>query len=144
MMINNKKSSAKALRKNMICNSEVTESTSSKLLGVIIDNDIKWKGHIYGKSGVLSSLNQRLFTIRRLSHHIHQSKLKEIADRIWVSKLRYGLQLFSEVRTINEQPTSQIMKELLGFIYQSLECSIRGNEKSAKFHVSKENHLGIL
>jgi len=85
MMINNKKSSAKALRKNMICNSEVTESTSSKLLGVIIDNDIKWKGHIYGKSGVLSSLNQRLFTIRRLSNHIHQSKLKEIADSKWIS-----------------------------------------------------------
>ena len=49
----------------MICNSEVTESSSSKLLGMIIDNDLKWKGHIYGKGGVLSSLNQRLFTIRR-------------------------------------------------------------------------------
>ena len=40
------------------------------------------------------------------------NKLKEIADSIWVSKLRYGLQLYSEVRTSNEQPTSQIMKEL--------------------------------
>ena len=62
----------------MICNSEVTESTSSKLLGMIIDNDLKWKGHIYGKGGVLSSLNQRLFIIRRLS--IHQNKLREKAD----------------------------------------------------------------
>jgi hypothetical protein len=26
--------------------------------------------------------------------------------------LRYGLQLYSEVRTTNEKPTSQIMKEL--------------------------------
>ena len=26
--------------------------------------------------------------------------------------MRYGLQLYSEVRTSNEQPTSQIMKEL--------------------------------
>ena len=42
---------------------------------MIIDNDLKWKGHIYGEGGVLSSLNQRLFTIRRLSHHSHQSKL---------------------------------------------------------------------
>ena len=40
------------------------------------------------------------------------NKLKEIADSIWVSKLRYGLQLYSEVRTTNEQPTPQIMKEL--------------------------------
>ena len=112
MMINSKKSREEQLRKIMICNSEVTESTSSKLIGMIIDNDLKWKGHIYGKGGVLSSLNQRLFTIRRLSNHIHLNKLKEIADSIWVSKLRYGLQLYSEVRTTNEQPTSQIMKEL--------------------------------
>jgi hypothetical protein len=40
---------------------------------------------------MLSSLNQNLFTIRRLSNHIHQNKLKETGDSIWVSKLRYGL-----------------------------------------------------
>jgi hypothetical protein len=96
----------------MICNSEVTESTSSKLLGMKIDNGLKWKGHIYGKGGMLSSLNQTLFTIRRLSNHIHLNKLNEIADSISVSKLRYGLQHYSEVRTSNEQPTSQIVKEL--------------------------------
>jgi hypothetical protein len=60
MMINGKKSREQQWRKIMICNSEVTESTSFKLLGMIIENDIKWKGHIYGKGGVLSSLNQRL------------------------------------------------------------------------------------
>ncbi len=76
------------------------------------DNDLKWRGHIYGKGGVLSSLKQRLFTIRRLSNNIHLKKLKEIADSIWTSKLRNGLQLYSEERTSNEQPTSQIMKEL--------------------------------
>ena len=65
MMINSKKSREEQVRKIMICNSEVTESTSSKLLGMVIDNDLKWKGHIYEKGGVLSSLNQRLFTIRR-------------------------------------------------------------------------------
>ncbi len=110
MMINSKKYTE--VEKIMICNSEVTESTSSKLLGMIIDNDLKWKVHIDGKGGVFSSLNQRLFTIRRLSNQIHLNKLKEIADSIWVSKLRYGLQLFLEIRTINEQPASQIIKEL--------------------------------
>jgi hypothetical protein len=43
---------------------------------------------------------------------MHLNKLREIADSIWVSKLRYGLQPYSKVRTTNEQPTSQIMKEL--------------------------------
>jgi hypothetical protein len=120
MIINSKKCREEQLRKIMICNSEVTESTSSKLLGMLIDNYLKCKGHIYGKGGVLSSLNQRLFTIRRLSNHIHLNKLKEIADSIWVSKLRYGLQLFSEGRTTYEQPTSQIMKELQKSQYKLL------------------------
>jgi hypothetical protein len=48
----------------MIGNSEVVQSISSKLLGVIKDNDLKWKGYIYGKAGVLSSFNQILFTVR--------------------------------------------------------------------------------
>ena len=42
MMINSKKSREEQLRKIMICNSEVTESSSSKLLGMIIDNDLKF------------------------------------------------------------------------------------------------------
>jgi hypothetical protein len=58
-MINSKKSKEEQLRKIMICNSEVTESTSSKLLGMIIDNDLKWKGHIYGKGGVSVCFNLR-------------------------------------------------------------------------------------
>jgi hypothetical protein len=48
----------------MVCNSEVTESTSSNLLGMIIDNDLKGKGHIYGKGGMLSSLNQSKGTLK--------------------------------------------------------------------------------
>ena len=45
----------------------------SKLLGMTIDNDLKWKKcHTYQKCGVLLSSKQRLFTIRRLSNHIQQ------------------------------------------------------------------------
>jgi hypothetical protein len=74
MMINSKKCRAENLRKIRICKSEVTELTSSRLLGVIIYYDLEWKGHIYGKGVVLSSLNQRLMTIRKVSNHINQDK----------------------------------------------------------------------
>ncbi len=43
-------------------------------------------------------------TIRRLFNHIHQYKLKEIADCIWVSKLKYGQQLF--LKSTNRQWTT--------------------------------------
>jgi hypothetical protein len=48
---------------------------------MIIDNDLKWKGHIYGKGGVLSSLNQRLLTLRILSNHIHHSEKGTIKEQ---------------------------------------------------------------
>ena len=48
MMMNNKKSVTEEPRKIRIGNVEVTESTSSKLLGVVIDSDLKWRGHIFG------------------------------------------------------------------------------------------------
>jgi hypothetical protein len=66
---------------------------------VIIDNNLKWKDHI---SGSVVKHKPKTLTIRRLSNHIHINKLKEIADSIWVSKLRYGLPLYSEVRTNND------------------------------------------
>jgi len=41
MITSSQKSPEENLRKIKICSSEVTESTKSKLLGAIIDNDLK-------------------------------------------------------------------------------------------------------
>jgi hypothetical protein len=95
----------------MICNSEVTESKSFKLLRMTIDIDLKWKGHIYGKGVLLSSLNQRLFTKKDYQNSFTK-QVKKLADSIWVFKLRDELQLYSDVRITNKPPTSQFLEEL--------------------------------
>jgi hypothetical protein len=111
MMLNSKNPS-QTPRKVRIGNSEVEESADSKLLGMVIGNDQKWKGHIFGKGGLLSALNQRLFSIKRLSNHLSRPKLIKIAESIWMSKLRYGLQLFSEVQVCEEQHKTMEMRQM--------------------------------
>ena len=49
----------------------------------------------------------RLFAIKRLKNHISQKALKKVADGLFTSKLRYGLQLFGKVRRSNEDPTNE-------------------------------------
>ena len=48
---------------------------SYKLLGMMISDKLDWKEHFYGKNGLISSLNKRLFAIRRVANHIPQDKL---------------------------------------------------------------------
>ena len=40
-------------------NENITQETNAKLLGVTIDDNQKWHTQIYGKGGLLSSLNSR-------------------------------------------------------------------------------------
>ena len=50
--------------------------------------------------------------IRRLSNNITSHRMQLLVDGIWTSKLRYGLQLFSEVRTTEDQPRNKIMAQI--------------------------------
>ena len=67
----------------------------------------KWSEHIYGSGGLLSSLNQRLFFIRRLKNHVGLPTLLKISDSLFTSKIRYGLQLLGSVRWLESDPINQ-------------------------------------
>jgi hypothetical protein len=80
-------------------NTIIKQEKSTKLLGMTIEKNQCWKEHFFGKNGLISSLNKRLFMIKRVSNHIPQTKLLQLAHALWMSKLRYGLQLCTNVRT---------------------------------------------
>ena len=71
-----------------------------------------WKSHLYGKGGLIASLNSRLFALKRLKNHISQKSIEKVADGLFTSKLRYGLQLFGKVRRSIEDPTNEDFTEL--------------------------------
>ena len=79
-------------------NENITQERNAKLLGVTIDDNQKWHTQIYGKGGLLSSLNTRLFMIRRLRNALNKESIIKIADSLYTSKLRYGLALYGKIR----------------------------------------------
>ena len=90
----------------------ISQDKSTKLLGMTIEENQGRKEHFYGKNGLISSLNKRLFTIRRVSNHIPQSKLLQLAHALWMSKLRYGLQLCTNTRIVETEPCNGNIKSV--------------------------------
>ena len=72
---------------------KITKDTDAKLLGIQFNEKQDWSTQIYGKGGVLSSLNQRLFLIRRLRNKVNKEALLRISDSLFNSKIRYGVRL---------------------------------------------------
>ena len=90
----------------------ITQQKSSKLLGVQINETKTWEEQINGKGGVVSALNQRLYLIRRLNNQVNKESLIKIADSIWTSKARYGLQLYGQVRQSEEDVLTKDLENL--------------------------------
>ena len=77
-----------------IGDTEVLQESSTKLLGIKLDHDQKWNSQI---TSLVSALNSRLYLIKRLSNSIEMKRLKKIADSLYMSKIRYGIQLYGRV-----------------------------------------------
>ena len=90
----------------------VIQEKSAKLLGMTFESNQNWTEHIYGSGGLLSSLNQRLFFIRRLKNHVGLQALLKISDSLFTSKIRYGLHLLGSVRWLDSDPTNQDLQAL--------------------------------
>ena len=82
----------------------VERSSNTKLLGVTIDDRHNWKEHFAGTNGLINALNKRTFSIRRVRNQLPKSDVLKVVHSIWMSKLRFGLQLCYKVRTKKEDP----------------------------------------
>ena len=87
----------------VVGNCPIKRSESTKLLGINIDSKQKWDAHFNGEGGLIKSLNKRTFTIRRISNQLPKPKLINLVHSLWMSKLRYGLQLCNKFRTSVEE-----------------------------------------
>ena len=61
-------------------------------------DDQDWNEQILGVGGVISSLNQRFFLLKRLKNKLSNKQLCKTADSIFTSKIRYSVQLYGKVR----------------------------------------------
>jgi len=78
----------------------IDESSSEKLLGVVVNNELTWKSHIHGdknNEGLISQLSKRVGIIKHLSKHMSRPRLHEFAAAMFYSKLSYCLPVFGHV-----------------------------------------------
>ena len=108
LVLNEKGPVTQLLKSIQVGEVEVQRTYSTRLLGAIIDESQDWTDQL---NKLKASLNQRLFTIRRIARHIPRNKLISIVHSLWMSKLRYGLQLCIKVR-LTEEPNSGVLKSL--------------------------------
>jgi len=90
----------------------VLESDAHRILGLTVNNRLTWKDHVYGQGELLSSLNQRIGALKRLSFHVPSKYLAQIAQAIVVSKVRYGIGIYGAVRVHETDPLPESLKDL--------------------------------
>ena len=93
-------------------NETITQSKPAKLLGMTFNENQQWNSHIYGKGGDTSSLNSRLFQIKILGNSLNKQSLLKLADGLFTSKMRYGMQLLGKVRRIESDPTDSTIDDI--------------------------------
>ena len=65
---------------------------SEKLLGLNISSSLNWDIHV---NKLCHTLKQRLTLLTRIKHKVNSNKLKIIAEAIFMSKIRYGISVYS-------------------------------------------------
>ena len=117
----------------------VKREASAVLLGVKFQDDLQWKSQIFGKGGVVSSLNSRLYIIGRLKSHLSLKSVLKVVDGLFPSKIRYGLQLLGKVRMTSEDAECADLKAIQ-LIQNKLLRSL--NNTKIKDKISTKSILG--
>ena len=75
----------------------ISESSSEKLLGLVINNQLTWKNYLYGdmnNQGLVSQLSKRVGMLKTLSKHINKTALKPFVSSLFYSKMNYCLAVY--------------------------------------------------
>lgn len=86
-----------------VCEDVVKESTSEKLLGIVINNTATWHHHLHGddeNDGLLPTLAKRVGVLRKLRKHTPDRKFRQLISGLFTSKLMYGATVWGGVWNI--------------------------------------------
>ena len=61
---------------------------------------------------IISCLNQRFYLLKRLKNKINQKNLLTVTDSIFISKIRYGIQLYGKIRWSENDELNGLLEEI--------------------------------
>ena len=107
----------KVLRVN-VAGATIEETKSEKLLGIIVNNEMTFREHLYGEQwrenkednhqGLIPQLAKRIGILRRLVHLMPPHTFKMVSQGLFDSKMLYCLQLFGNTwRTLQTDETNR-------------------------------------
>ena len=77
---------------------ETEETSSEKILGIVVNNIATWKNHLYGDAdnlGLMKELSKRLGMLRKLRRFLTEKKFKMVLNGLFTSKLLYCITAWS-------------------------------------------------
>ena len=91
-----------------VCGAPVIESECEKILGVLANKKLTWFHHLYGdksdpnkpQPGLIPQLAKHVGLLSGLVHLVPLNHFKKLVDGMFMSKLRYCVQLFGNVSVI--------------------------------------------
>ena len=86
-----------------VCGDTISESTSEKILGVVVNNTITWKNHLYGDNdniGLMKSLSKRIGMLKTIRKYVPNQKFSQIISGMFTSKLMYCSSVWGGVWSI--------------------------------------------
>ena len=87
----------------------IEESDTITLLGAVLSKDMSWSKHV---KGLLSSLRSSTGLISRLANYIPNRCLTPLIHGLMLSKVRYALPLFADIRLNDADASSSLMKDI--------------------------------
>ena len=99
-------------RKIMIGKDVIKQVHVATLLGIKMTDDQKWNEQILGVGGIISCLNHKFFLLKRLGNKLRMAQICKAADSIFISKSRYGVQLYGKVRFKKSDPENGLIDDV--------------------------------
>ena len=107
-MLRQSKLSNKSVSVNVYDNN-IDSSHSEKLLGLIVNEELSWKDHLYGEKwrpednapGLIPQLGQRVGLLYKLAPRLSKKGFNTISHGIFNSKLQYCLHVYGNVWMYN-------------------------------------------
>ena len=96
-----------------VCGDDIKESSSEKLLGVIVNNTLSWKNHLHGNEedeGLIKNLSKRVNMLKRLRKFLPNPQFKSTVSGLFLSKLSYCITVWGSVWNIQGDISESKMK----------------------------------
>ena len=114
---------------------EIKEEKKAKILGVLINNKLRWTDHI---ENVKTAVRQKTAIIKRLKYHLPRTIVPKLLDSMVYSNVRYCLPLFAKPRLAEEDPLNEERQSLQVLLNNALRIALgvkrRDRISSEKLH----------